>query len=73
MNYVIYNPNNKPIEELPIIFGFNNGGSKEWLYAELIAEDGTPLGAHICSHENYMRGTRFVGKFCCRTARFEEN
>lgn len=53
--YAIYNPHGKPVECLPVIFGFNNGGSAEWLEAALIAEDGTGLGGHICSHEGYMR------------------
>lgn len=49
-----YNPHDKPIEELPIIFGFNNGGKYGWYSGVLLAEDGTPLGGHICSHEGYM-------------------
>jgi len=49
-----YNPKNKPIGELPIIYGFNNGGSPGWYSAELLAEDGTYLGGHICSSEGYM-------------------
>lgn len=51
----VYNPHNKPIESLPVIFGFNNGGSAGWYLAVLLAEDGTGLGGHICSHEGYMR------------------
>ena len=50
----IYNPHNKPAWELPIIYGFNNGGSSGWYSAQLLAEDGTGLGGHICSHECYM-------------------
>lgn len=50
----IYNPLNKPINELPVIYGFNNGGSNEWYSGVLMAQDGTFLGAHICSSENYM-------------------
>ncbi len=50
----VYNPHNKPVDELPVIFGFNNGGSPGWLDACLIAEDGTVLGGHCCSHEGYM-------------------
>lgn len=52
--YAVYNPNNKPLSELPIIYGYNNGGSYEWYEGVLMAEDGTYLGGHICSHEGYM-------------------
>ena len=52
--YAVFNPDNKPIEELPVIFGFNNGGSPGWFSAVLLAEDGTPLGGHCCSNEGYM-------------------
>lgn len=51
----IWNPHNKPVETLPVIFGFNNGGSEGWYHAVALAEDGTALGEHICSHEGYMR------------------
>jgi len=53
-DYAVYNPHNKPFDELPVIYGFNNGGSKDWLQAELMAEDGTYLGGHICSAEGHM-------------------
>ena len=52
--WAVYNPHNKPVEELPTIFGFNNGGSSGWMQAVLIAEDGTVLGGHTCSSEGYM-------------------
>lgn len=52
--YEVYNPHNKPLEELPVIYGFNNGGAPNWLQAIAIAEDGNVLGSHICSHEGYM-------------------
>ncbi len=52
--YAIFNPLDKPIEELPIIYGFNNGGATGFLFACLLAEDGTALGGHACSHESYM-------------------
>lgn len=53
--YALHNPNSLPVEKLPVIYGFNNGGSAGWYQAHIIAQDGTPLGAHICSHEGYMR------------------
>ena len=52
--YTAFNPHSKPIEELPIIYGFNNGGSAGMLSAVLIAQDGTFLGGHACSNEGYM-------------------
>ncbi|MDP2728356.1 MAG: hypothetical protein Q8P59_12540 [Dehalococcoidia bacterium] len=52
--YAVYNPHNKPIAELPVIYGFNNGGSPGWYSAQLLAEDGTGLGGHLCSSEAYM-------------------
>lgn len=53
--YAVYNPHNKSLDELPIIYGFNNGGSPEWYEAVLLSQDGECLGSHICSHEGYMR------------------
>ena len=50
----VFNPHGKPVDGLPTIFGFNNGGSPGWMDAALIAEDGTGLGGHICSDECYM-------------------
>lgn len=52
--YKVYNPKNKPVSELPVIYGFNNGGRPGWYDAVLLAQDGTYLGGHICSHEGYM-------------------
>lgn len=53
-NLAVYNPHNKPVETLPIIYGFNNGGSSQWYEALAVSEDGMFLGQHICSHELYM-------------------
>ena len=50
----VFNPHGKPVGELPVIYGFNNGGSPGWYSAVLIAEDGTMLGGHACSNEGYM-------------------
>jgi len=52
--YAVFNPHSKPIEELPVIYGFNNGGSPGWYSGCLLAEDGEGLGGHICSAEGYM-------------------
>ena len=53
--YAVVNPNGRPEDELPVIYGFNNGGQPGCLSAQLIAEDGTGLGSHMCSSEAYMR------------------
>ncbi len=50
----IHNPNGVAESDLPVIYGFNNGGSPGWMQAQLIAEDGTCLGGHLCSAEGYM-------------------
>jgi hypothetical protein len=50
----IHNPHNKPVDQLPVIYGFNNGGRKDWLEGVIIAENGYYLGGHICSDEGYM-------------------
>lgn len=52
--WVVYNPLNLPVAELPIIYGFNNGGDVGWMHAALIAQDGVFLGSHVCSSEGYM-------------------
>jgi hypothetical protein len=52
--YAVFNPHDKPLDELPVIYGFNNGGSAGWFSACIIARDGTVLGGHICSAEGYM-------------------
>lgn len=52
--YAVYNPENKPLSDLPVIYGFNNGGSPGFYHAVLIAEDGNCLGGHLCSHDDYM-------------------
>lgn len=52
--WAVYNPHGKPVETLPVIYGFNNGGSPGWYWGVLLAEDGTHLGGHVCSHEGYM-------------------
>ena len=52
--YAVFNPKDKAFSDLPIIYGFNNGGSAGWWSAQLIAEDGMGLGGHLCSAEGYM-------------------
>lgn len=52
--YAIFNPQSKDLYYLPKIYGFNNGGRDQWYEGILLAEDGTYLGGHLCSHERYM-------------------
>lgn len=56
MEFAKYNPNDLPIEELPVIYGFNNGGQTNFLYAQLISSDGIDMGSHLCSSESFMPG-----------------
>ena len=53
--YAVFNPHDKPLDDLPVIYGFNNGENQGWMSAVLLAEDGTFLGRHLCSSEGYMR------------------
>lgn len=53
--FAVHNPHNKPLIDLPTIYGFNNTkGGGNMLEAVAIAEDGTCLGGHCCSAEGYM-------------------
>ncbi len=54
MRTAIFNPYNRPVDELPTIYGFNNGGPPGFVDAVLIAQDGTVLGGHCCSAECFM-------------------
>lgn len=50
----VVNPYGKRLDDLPVIYGFNNGGPPGWMSAVLLAEDGECLGGHCCSSEAYM-------------------
>lgn len=56
MSFAVYNPNGHDVGDLPVIYGFNNGGPVDFLTGVLIAQDGTVLGSHICSNEYFMYG-----------------
>ena len=56
MNLEIFNPQNKPVDELPKIYGWNNGGSPGFYHAVLLAEDGNAMGSHVCSSEFFVTG-----------------
>ncbi|RFZ89388.1 hypothetical protein D0Y60_01795 [Shinella sp. WSJ-2] len=55
--YVAFNPDEKPIEELPFIYGYNTGEllDERYMLGKLIAQDGTTLGAHYSSTETFQR------------------
>ena len=54
MPVAVFNPKGLPVEELPVIYGFNNGGRGDNWYGALLAEDGAGMGGHLCSNEFYM-------------------
>lgn len=54
--YAVFNPHDRPVDTLPVIYGFNNGGSPGWYSGCLLAEDGTGMGGHVCSSEGFMYG-----------------
>lgn len=72
---VVFNPHNRPVEGLPVIYGFNNGGRPGMLSAALVAEDGTRLGDHCCSSEAYMPADLGVieGGYAERHVRFRKH
>lgn len=60
MEVEIFNPRNKPVSELPIIYGFNEGLLQNEIYGpvyhgRLIHSDGYSCGTHICSNEEWMK------------------
>ena len=53
----IYNPHDKPVEDLPVIYGYNNTPSVQgnpFCTGVIMAEDGTYLGGHASTNEGYM-------------------
>ena len=54
----VFNPQALPVEDLPTIYGFNNGSAMggHFHQALALAEDGTVLGSHLCSSEGFMPG-----------------
>ena len=54
----VYNPHDKPLADLPTIYGHNNtrsdDGTHYFLEGRIMAEDGTYFGGHACSSEAYM-------------------
>lgn len=61
---VIHNPKSSRIDELPKIYAFSNaaGGGDGIAYA--MADDGTVLGSHWCSHEGYVEHDLAVNAGC---------
>lgn len=56
VKYAVFNPDNINPSELPVIYGYNSGVSSipGLLAGLLIAQNGEPLGSHVCSDESYM-------------------
>lgn len=52
--WVAYNPKDLPVDQLPCIYCFANGGQVNLLNAIALAQDGSILGSHACSHEDYI-------------------
>jgi hypothetical protein len=54
----IHNPNDLPVQDLPVIFGYNSGPDTSHFLGGCIgisvAQDGTELALTHCSHEGYM-------------------
>jgi hypothetical protein len=50
----VFNPHNKSVDDLPFIWGFNNGGRPGFMDAVLVSQDGHWMGGHCCSSESYM-------------------
>lgn len=50
----VHNPKNVSEDQLPAIYGFNNGGSPGWYTAVLVADSGHCLGSHLCSEEYFV-------------------
>lgn len=55
-DFETFNPHGKSEGELPVIYGFSNGGSPGWMLGQLLSADGYGMGSHLCSHEGYMPG-----------------
>ena len=51
---VAFNPQDKPLEDLPKVYGFHNGGTPGFYYGQLLALDGTPLGSCVIEHGDFM-------------------
>ena len=52
--WAVYNPHGKPVSELPVIYGWNNGGPYGRMSGCVIAQDGTTFYGHTSSSEAYM-------------------
>jgi hypothetical protein len=52
----VFNPYDKPLDELPIIFVFVNGHALGGPIGVALSENGHDLGSHACSSEGYVPG-----------------
>ena len=56
MDLAVYNPHERPLADLPVIYGFNNGGPPGLYSAVILSQDGECLGGHVCSSEFFVPG-----------------
>lgn len=52
----IHNPLDRPVEDLPVVYGVSQGGPRFFISGILISEDGRVFGAHVSSNEFYLPG-----------------
>lgn len=54
MKYAVFNPHKRPVEELPVIFGFDNGGQPGYRHGCVISQDGVWFAPHVSSNDGWM-------------------
>lgn len=52
----VFNPHDRPVDGLPVIFGYSHGGLPGDMVGILIAQDGAMMGSHVSSNEGFMPG-----------------
>lgn len=55
-NPIIHNPNNKKIQQLPVILGFNSADKrfKTMVIGKVISEDNVIISTHVSTNESYL-------------------
>jgi len=54
--WVVFNPQGRPVGELPVVYAYGNNKANghHFVRAIAMAEDGHVLATHACSHEGYV-------------------